>query len=364
MKLAEVVAAIESCVPLSLQEKYDNAGLIVGEPEMEIKAGLLCIDVTEPVLREAVHLGANLIISHHPVIFTPLKKITGSGLTERIILNAIRNNISLYSAHTNLDNFHEGVNLKICQKLDIRNSDILSPAEKSLNKLVTFVPLEYADRVRSALFSAGAGHIGRYDQCSFNAEGQGSYRALAGANPFSGEMEKLHLEKEVRIETIFPAFLQKKILRALMENHPYEEVAYDIYSLENTNKQMGAGMIGNLDEAMDEQAFFNKVKTTFKCGIIRHSPFLNVPVKKVAVCGGSGSFLIGKAMDAGAEVFLTADVRYHQFFEADGNIVIADIGHYESEQFTIEIFYEILLKNLPSFAVHFSRINTNCITYL
>jgi dinuclear metal center YbgI/SA1388 family protein len=355
MKIAEVVAVLESYAPLALQENYDNAGLVVGDLNMEVTSALLCIDVTEAILGEALHLGANLIISHHPVIFNPLKKITGSSLTERMIITAVRNNLALYSAHTNLDNHQEGVNLRICQKLDLREPEILLPAQKDLNKLVTFVPLSYADQVKSALFAAGAGHIGKYDQCSFSVEGQGSFRASAGSKPFAGEVGKFHLEKEIRIETVFPAYLRKKVLDALRVAHPYEEVAYDIFPLVNISDGTGTGMMGKLHEPMHEEDFFARVKKIFGCGVIRVSPFLNTPVEKVAVCGGSGSFLIPRAIEAGAHVFLTADIKY---------LVIADIGHYESEQFTIEIFYEILMKNLPNFAVHFSRINTNCITYL
>jgi dinuclear metal center YbgI/SA1388 family protein len=364
MKLAEVAAIFESYAPLALQENYDNAGLVVGDPAMEITSALLCMDVTEAILLEAMQLGSNLVISHHPVVFNPLKRITGADLTERIILFAIRNSIALYSAHTNLDNHREGVNQKICQKLELQETEILLPQKKILNKLVTFVPLAHADEVSSALFSAGAGHIGNYDQCSFGVVGQGSFRASEGTNPFAGKIGKLHLEKEVRIETVFPAHLHKKIVDALISVHPYEEVAYDVYTLENAYNGTGAGMIGKLKEPMDEGEFFSWIKNIFRCKMIRVSPLLNIPVEKVAVCGGSGSFLIRRAMDADAQVFLTGDVKYHQFFEADGKLVIADIGHYESEQFTIEIFYEILMKNLPNFAVHFSSINTNSITYL
>jgi len=364
MKLADIIAAFESFAPQGLQEKYDNSGLVTGDPGMDVHAALLCIDVTEAVIRESIKLGADLIISHHPVIFNPLKRITGYGPTERILIAAIKENIALYSAHTNMDNIPEGVNSRICQKLGMRQAGILSPLEHSLCKLITFVPREHADRVRMALFEAGAGHIGKYDQCSFNAEGMGSFRASEGTNPFVGEIGKFHLEKELRIETVFPAVLRQKVLNALLGSHPYEEVAYDIYQLENYGNWAGSGMIGWLDKPVDEMEFFRKVKKTFKCGVIRHSALLGRPIRKVAVCGGSGSFLVSRAISAGADVFLTADVKYHQFFEADQRIVIADIGHYESEQFTIELFYEILTKKLPNFAIHFSRINTNCVNYL
>jgi dinuclear metal center YbgI/SA1388 family protein len=364
MKLAEIISVIESHAPIALQESYDNTGLATGDAAMEVRSALLCIDITEKIIEEAIQIGANLIISHHPVLFHPLKRLTGSTSDERIIIEAIRNNIALYSAHTNLDNIFQGVNHKICTKLNLLNPGVLAPSEGMLRKLVTFVPSEHEETVRNALFNAGAGHIGQYDQCSFNANGQGSFRALPGTHPYKGEIDQFHLEKETRIETVFPAHLQKQIIRALLSSHPYEEVAYDIYRIENAFEMAGSGMVGELERPMAENDFFQHVKEVFHCGMIRCSPFLNKAVKKIAVCGGSGAFLAGAAMAARADVFLTADVRYHQFFEADGRIVIADIGHYESEQFTIEIFYELIKKKLPNFAVHFSRINTNCITYL
>jgi dinuclear metal center YbgI/SA1388 family protein len=364
MKLADIISVIETHAPLALQEGYDNAGLAVGDELMQVRSALLCIDVTEKIIEEAIQLGANLVISHHPVLFHPLKKLTGSAVDERILLSAIRNNIALYSAHTNLDNIPAGVNSKICSKLNLLNTKILVPREGMLRKLVTFVPSSHEETVRNALFDAGAGQIGQYDRCSFNTGGKGSFRPLPGTHPFAGEIDKFHLEKETRIETVFPAHLQQQIIRALLAAHPYEEVAYDIYRIENAYDMSGSGMVGELAEPMAEYDFFQQVKNVFRCGMIRCSPLLHKPVKKIAVCGGSGSFLLGAALAVNADVFLTADIKYHQFFEADNRIIIADIGHYESEQFTIEIFYELLTKKLPNFAVHFSRINTNCITYL
>jgi dinuclear metal center YbgI/SA1388 family protein len=325
---------------------------------------LVCLDVTEDIIREALDLGANLIISHHPVVFSPMKKFTGATLPEKILVSAIRNDIALYSAHTNLDNYGNGVNRRISDKLGLLETRILQPLEGSLRKLVTFVPHAYAEQVRTAIFNAGAGQIGAYDQCSYNVEGTGTFRASDGTHPFTGEIGKMHLEPETRIETIFPVIWQSRVLEALHNTHPYEEVAYDIYPVDNPYPAAGAGMIGELPVEMDEAAFLEKVKSTFSIHTIRHSSLLKKPVKRVALCGGSGSFLLDRAMASGADIFLTADVKYHQFFDAAGRIVIADIGHYESEQFTIEIICEILTKNFPNFAVHFSRINTNSITYL
>jgi dinuclear metal center YbgI/SA1388 family protein len=364
MKLSEITAVFESFAPLSYQESYDNAGLTVGDANREVRAALLCIDVTEAVIEEAVRTGSDLVISHHPVLFQPLKQLTGSSTAERIVISAIANKIALYSAHTNLDNVYTGVNQRICRKLNLENIQILSPLQHGLRKLVTYVPLAHAEEVRTALFKAGAGKIGGYDSCSFNVDGKGSFRASEGTKPFTGEIGKLHFENETRIETIFPAILKSRIIKALLTAHPYEEVAYDIFPVDNEYGEAGSGMIGELGNPTDTVSFLNQVKACFNCQVIRHSRLINPTVKKIAVCGGSGSFLIQKAISSGADLFITGDVKYHQFFEAEDRIVIVDIGHFESEQFTIEIFYEILKKNLPNFAVHFSSIKTSPIYYL
>jgi dinuclear metal center YbgI/SA1388 family protein len=356
MKLSEIAAIIESVAPLACQEEYDNAGLTIGDASQEVSAILLCIDVTEEVIEESIQLGANLVISHHPVIFNHLKHITGKRYTEIIILSAIRHNIALYCAHTNIDNISEGVNRKICSKLEIYKTKILAPLQNKLKKLVVYVPSEKADEVRSALFDAGAGNIGNYSSCSFNVEGKGSFRASEGSYPYVGEIDKLHVEGETRIETVFPAYLKAIIIEALLKVHPYEEVAYDIFSIDNNFEIAGSGMIGELPTPIGELEFIKKIKDTFKCYTVRHSRFLNKPVKKIAVCGGSGAFLLKKAISADADMFITSDIKYHQFFDPEDKLVLVDIGHYESEQFTIEIFYEILIKKLPNFAIHFSRI--------
>jgi dinuclear metal center YbgI/SA1388 family protein len=363
MKIKEVTAALEAEFPIAYQEKYDNAGLNVGDPDQEFASALITIDVTEPVVHEAIETGANLIIAHHPLLFSPVKKITSENDVTRTAIKAIRNNIAIYCAHTNADNLLTGVNRKICEKLRLHQTSILLPAEGRLRKLVTFVPLSHAEVVRSALFDAGAGKIGQYDNCSFNTHGKGTFRASEGTHPFTGEIGQHHIEDEVRIETIFPSELTSRVVESLLREHPYEEVAYDIYPLENKYNKAGAGMIGLLNDAEDETVFFTNVKSAFTSGVIRHSPFLRKPVKRIAVCGGSGAFLIPEAIRAGADVFLTGDVKYHQFFEASGKIVVADIGHYESEQFTVEIFYEVLKKKFPNFAFQFSAINTNPINY-
>jgi dinuclear metal center YbgI/SA1388 family protein len=363
MRLSEIISIFESAAPTAYQEEYDNAGLNVGDPDTEISAALLCIDVTDAIIEEAIQKGANLVISHHPVLYHPVKSITGRSYTERILRTAIIHGIALYSAHTNFDNIFGGVNREICRRLGLINLKILSPIQEGLKKLVTYVPSAAADDVRNALFEAGAGHIGKYDSCSFNIEGTGSFRAAEGTNPYVGEIGKTHFENETRIETIFPGNLKPQIIKVLLRAHPYEEVAYDIFPVENEFIMAGSGMIGDLKEPADTLHFLNQVKTTFNCRILRHSRLIHSIVNKVAVCGGSGSFLIQKAISAGADVFITGDIKYHQFFDAHDQIIAVDIGHYESEQFTVELFYDILKEKLPNFAVHFSDINTNPIHY-
>ena len=364
MKLNEIIAPLEKFAPLSLQETYDNSGLLIGEKDQEITGALISLDLTEEVMEEAIAKKCNLIISHHPVIFTGLKSITGKNSTERIIKTAIKNDIGLYAIHTNLDNVHNGVNDVLCKKLGIVNAKILATKGNLYRKLVTFCPTNEAERVREALFKAGAGHIGNYDKCSFNMEGSGTFRGSEETNPFVGNKGELHYEMEIRIETIFPVYLESEILHSLFEAHPYEEVAYDIYSLENQSNQIGAGKIGELKQATNVEEFFEDIKKITGTGCIRHSRIISKQVKKIAVCGGSGSFLINEAKRAGADVFLTGDVKYHDFFEAGEKMVIADIGHYESEQFAKELIYSVLKENFSNFAVLISETNTNSVNYL
>ena len=354
---------LESFAPLSYQESYDNSGLLIGDEQQDITSALVTVDITDEVLEEALKKGSNLIVTHHPLILSGIKKITGRSLPERLIMKAIRNNLCIYAAHTNLDNVNSGVNARICEKLGLINCKILQPVKGILKKLVTFIPTEHAEKVRLAVFNAGAGVIGQYDQCSYNLEGYGTFRGSENSNPFAGEKGKLSFEKEIRFETIFPEYLQSTIIKALMEAHPYEEVAYDIYPLDNTNHKIGAGMVGDTSAPVNTIDFLKRMKKIFNAKSIRHSKIVKDKIKKVAVCGGSGNFLIHEAIRSGADLFLTGEMKYHQFFEAGDKIILADIGHFESEQFTKEIFYDLLIKNFPKFAVHLSGVNTNPINY-
>jgi dinuclear metal center YbgI/SA1388 family protein len=307
--------------------------------------------------------GCELIISHHPIVFKGLKKFTGKSYVERVVIKAIKNEIALYAIHTNLDNVSEGVNFKIADKLGLHDCSILSPKSGMLKKLVTFCPLEQADKVRSALFEAGAGSIGNYSDCSFNLAGYGTFKAGERTHPFAGEQGELHREEEIRIETIFPANLEKKLLVALFTAHPYEEVAYDIYGLSNSFASVGPGAIGNTSIGFTEAGFLSHLKEKMQVTVVRHTALRNKKVRRVAVCGGAGGFLLQQAINAGADFFITADYKYHEFFDADGKIVIADIGHFESEQFTQELLLEIIRKKFPTFAVRLTEQNTNPINY-
>ncbi len=363
MKIKEIVKALDEFAPLSLQESYDNAGLIVGAYDDDVSKALISFDVTEEVVDEALREGAGMIISHHPVIFGGLKKLNGSNYVERVVIKAIKNNIALYAAHTNLDNLPKGTNRPLALKLGLKNLKVLEPQGKSLLKLVVFVPESHADKVRTAIFDAGAGVIGNYDRCSFNAHGQGSFRAGENTNPFVGEQGSQHFEDEVRIETILPAYLKGKVISAMLAAHPYEEVAYDIYMLENKTYISGAGLIGSLEKETEALDFLRKLKE-ITGGCIRYTPLVKNKVKKIALCGGSGAFLIKKAKAAGADVYITGDVKYHEFFDAEDKMIIADIGHYESEQFTKDILYEFIKEKFPTFAVQKSGIVTNPVNYL
>jgi len=363
MKVSEITSVIESFAPLSYQESYDNAGLQTGDPDAEVAAALICIDVTEQVLDEAVRLGVGLIISHHPVIFGGLKKLTGSTLAERVVIEAVRREISIYSAHTNLDSVYQGVSYRMASRLGLVNVKVLSAARGQLRKLVFFVPVDDAAAVREAIFEAGAGQIGEYDMCSFNAAGEGTFRGSEDSDPYIGERGTLHTEPELRVETIFPLELEGRILSVLIDAHPYEEVAYDIYPLENVYEKAGMGVTGEFQEAMAEIDFLKLLKERFDIPVIRHTKLSGRQIKRVALCGGSGSFLLGRSISSGADAFVTGDVRYHPFFDAEGKILMADIGHYESEQFTTGIIYDLLLKNFPTFAIHLTQVNTNPVNY-
>ncbi len=362
--VSDICSCIEEFAPLSYQESWDNCGLLVGRPDQPVNKVLLTIDVTEAVVAEAVEQQAQMIISHHPVIFSGIKRLTGDTDAQRAIGLAIRNDIAIYAAHTNIDVAPGGVSHRMAGKLGLVDMQVLSPQGSGLQKLVTYIPYSHFEQVREAIFRAGAGHIGNYDSCGYSAEGKGSFRALENARPFVGRHGELHTEPEIRFETVFPVHLGKRVIAALFENHPYEEPAYDIYALQNANKLVGLGVVGMLPAPVSEHHFLKKLKETFLVPAIRHTNVRDREICRVALCGGSGSSLLANAIRSKADAFVTADFKYHQFADAGEDILVADIGHFESEQFTKEIFHELLMKKFPNFAVHFSKIKTNPINYI
>lgn len=364
MKISEIISLIEEVAPISLQESYDNAGMQVGDKTQEATGALLCIDVTEDVIDEAIQQGINLVISHHPLLFKGLKSITGRSYIERVVIKAIKNDIAIYSAHTNLDNAIGGVNFKIAEKLQLKNVQILSPMKDSLLKLVVFVPTIAVEAVRNTMLSAGAGKIGNYDMCSYNMNGYGTFRACEGANPYCGEIGEVHKEEEIRVEVILPNYNKDKVIGAMLKSHPYQEPAYDIIKLENVNAYAGSGVVGELNEEMEAEDFLKMVKELFNIGAIKYSPISDKKIKKVALCGGAGSFLINDAIRAKADAFITGEIGYHNFFMAENKILLVEAGHYETEQYTKDIFCDIITKKIPNFAVRYTTIEQNPINYL
>ncbi|MBL7739602.1 MAG: Nif3-like dinuclear metal center hexameric protein [Chitinophagaceae bacterium] len=363
MKIGEIISFLESWAHPSLQEHYDNAGLITGDAGWECKGIICSLDATEEVINEAIGKKCNLIVAHHPIIFGGLKKINGKNYVEKAVISAIKNDMAIYAIHTNLDNVINGVNGKMAAMLGLQNVSILSPKAQTLKKLFTFVPVDKAEQVRNAIFAAGGGHIGNYSECSFNAEGEGTFKAGEGADPYVGNIGKRHFEKELKVEVILPSYLEGKIAAAMKAAHPYEEVAYDVVELSTADSRIGSGLLGELPVSMDESAFLTRLKEIFGLKMIRHTRFSGRQVRKIALCGGAGSFLISKALASGADAFITADMKYHEFFDANDRMLVADIGHYESEQFTINLLHEVLERKFPTFAVLKTTMETNPVLY-
>jgi dinuclear metal center YbgI/SA1388 family protein len=364
MILADIISQLEKLAPPSFQESYDNSGLITGNRQMEITGILVSLDCIEAIVDEAISNKCNLIVAHHPIVFSGLKKINGKNYVERVMIKAIKNDIAIYAIHTNLDNVQAGVNSKICEKIGLKNCKILSPKRDLLRKFVTYCPADAAEKVRQALWAAGAGQIGNYDEVSFNLSGTGTYRGNENSNPVVGEKGKLMREPEERIEIIYAAHQESQILSALRASHPYEEIAYELFPIENKWQNVGSGMVGDLEKPVPLMEFLNQLKTNMKTAVIRYTPIEGKIVSRVAVCGGAGSFLLKDAISAGADVFVSGDFKYHQFFDGEGKIVIADIGHFESEQFTIDLLSDFLKQKFPTFAIRQTGLITNPITYL
>ena len=362
--IADVTRFLNEFAPIAYQESYDNAGLITGNPHWEVKGALLTLDCTEAVVDEAIGSGCNLIVAHHPILFKPIKKITGSNYVERTIIKAIKHDIAIYASHTNLDHVRHGVNKMIGEKLGLTNLKILLPKKETLLKLVTFSPRSHTDKILEAIHKVGAGQIGEYKNCSFTVAGTGTFTPTDLAKPFVGQANEPEKVEEDRVEVILPRHLERPVIQALKESHPYEEVAYYLSEVINGNQEVGAGMVGDLPVEMDSLEFLTKVKSTMKTGCVRHTALCHPKIRRVAICGGAGSFLIAAAKQAGAQVLVSSDFKYHEFFDAENQIILADIGHYESEQFTKDLLRNVLHQNFVTFASIFSNTITNPITYL
>jgi len=361
--IREITSYLETLAPSAYQESYDNAQLLTGNPNDKVSGVLCTLDVTEEVVQEAISLNCNLIVAHHPIIFKGLKSLTGKNYVERTIIKAIKNDVAIYAIHTNLDNVSQGVNKRICDRIGLENTSIMAPKAELLNKLVAFVPLDAREKVSQALFEAGAGQIGNYSNCSFFTKGTGTFTPSEEANPTIGERGKPEEAEEARVEVIFPEYLSGAVLAALKSAHPYEEVAYYLQSIKNVNQEVGSGMVGHLVEPMDEEEFFAMLKEKMNLQVIKTTALKNKKVKKVAVCGGAGIFLLSAAKRSGADVFVTSDVKYHEFFDAEGQIVLADIGHYESEIYTKDLIKEKLSQNFSNIALYLTKVVSNPITY-
>lgn len=363
MKLIELIHYLESKAPLSLQETYDNSGLLVGDAQSEVSSALVCLDSTEAVIDEAIAKKIDVVIAHHPIVFSGLKKFTGSSYIERVIMKAIRHNISIYAIHTNLDNVLHGVNGQIASLLGLERLRALDEKRDLLQKLRVYVPRSHSAEVLDQLFAAGAGRIGHYSDCSFTSSGRGSFTPGEGTKPYVGKTLERHLEEEDCLEVLVAKWQMRAVLSALHATHPYEEVAYDLISLENTHPMYGSGAIGYWPEPKTELEALQWVKEKLGVKVIRHTALPGKPVKSVAVCGGSGSFLLSQALRAGADLYVTSDFKYHQFFDGEGEIIIADVGHYESEQYTIDLLCDWLVEKFPTFAIHKTGVVTNPINY-
>ena len=364
MKIKEITDFLEGYAPLHYQESYDNSGLIVGDENTKVKGALITLDCTEDIIDEAIARNCNLVIAHHPIIFSGLKKLNGSNYIQRTVIKAIKNDIAIYAIHTNLDNVHNGVSAKIAEKLGLENCRVLAPKSDLLRQLVVYCPTKNTEELKTALFKNGAGTIGDYDQCSFTSVGMGTFSANENCNPFVGEIGEQHNENEDQIEVVYPKYKEKAILNAMKMAHPYEQIAHQIYVLENKHQLAGSGIVGELKKAVKTESFLQHIKTNMQTDCVRYSSIVKKEIKRVAICGGSGSFLLQNAKAVGADIFITADFKYHEFFDAENDIVIADIGHYESEQFTKDLIYDLLTKNFTKFAVRLSKVNTNPIKYL
>ncbi len=363
MQIQEITQFLESLAPLSSQESYDNSGLIVGNPHAEVKNVLISLDCIEATVEEAITKNCELIIAHHPIVFKGMKRLNGGDYVERTVIKAIKNDIAIYAIHTNLDNYRFGVNHEIGTRLKLKNLKVLAPKRNVLSKLICYIPESHFEGVSNAIFAAGGGQIGAYSDCGFSVKGTGTFQPIDGAQPFIGKVNERSEVQERKFETVCSTHTIGKVVAAMQKAHPYEEVAYEVFAMENGNNYEGSGMVGDLEHPMEAKAFLQELKDVFGCGVVRHTDLLDKSIARVAFCGGAGSFLLPMAKRSGADIFVTGDYKYHEFFDAEAQIIIADIGHFESEQYTSNRIAEILTEKFANFAVHLTEVNTNPINY-
>lgn len=363
MKIKDITQALDQLAPEYYAEDFDNVGLLVGDKDQEVQKALITLDTTEAVVGEAIDKNCELIISFHPILFKGLKKINPNNYVSKAVIKAIKHDIGIYATHTALDNIHKGTNHVFAEKLGLNDCKVLVPKPETIKKLTTYIPVDDTDKVREVLFAAGAGNIGNYERCSFTLDGKGSFKGNDESSPVKGKRGVTQLEHENQVNITFAAHKESAVLKALFKAHPYEEVAYEVTTLDNQNQQRGIGMVGHLDEAISENKFLDMLKKRFHTPCVRHSVLTRKKIKRVAVLGGSGSFAINQAKSAGADAFVTADLKYHDFFQSENQILLADIGHFESEQFTKELLYDFLKEKFTNFAPVLAETNTNPVQY-
>lgn len=363
LSVKNVSDLIEQWAPLAYAEDFDNVGLLVGDPSQKVNGVLVTLDTTEEVIDEAVSKKCNLIVSFHPIVFSGLKKITGKSYVERTVIKAIQNDIAIYCIHTALDNQADGVSKALSDAIGLTDTQVLIPQKNTIKKLRFYVPNDHVQKVQNALFDVGAGRIGQYDQCSFVSEGIGGFRALEEALPFVGTHHQRHHEPETQVQLVFEKHIEQHMVQVLKKVHPYQEVAYEILSLDNTSSHIGMGLIGTLKKPLKEISFLTRLKNRLGTPLLRHSKTLNNPIHSVAVLGGSGSFAIPNAIALKADAYVTSDLKYHDFFTSASSILLVDVGHYESEQFTKNILVKYLIKKMPNFAIVLSETKTNPVQY-
>ena len=331
MTVRGIQEIMEAWAPLDIAWERDNPGLQAGDTGRRVRGILVALDVTEPVVKEAKGAGANLIVSHHPLLFRPLRSLTTRSGTERTLTALARGGIALYSAHTNLDFTRGGTSFALAEALGLATEGFLTSSFRTESKIVTFVPPSHADSVAAAMAGAGAGVIGAYDGCSFRTEGTGTFRGGKGTHPAVGKAGVPEHAREIRLEMVAPRRAVHTVVDALKGAHPYEEVAFDVYPLDNTSGAYGMGALGTLPRAVPLADFLGRVRRALRTRSLRWSGDPRSRVRRVAVCGGSGSELLPQAIAAGADAFVTADVRYHTFQEAGTEITLVDAGHFETE---------------------------------